>query len=262
MISDDQIDLQTAALELGVHYQTAYRWVRSGRLAAELVDGRYMVSRGDLAEAAAARFAPKAPAPPSQRRVDRQAGTILQALLDGDEAGARAGCTKLLDDGLDPIGLIEHVISPALREIGRAWHVGEIDIWVEHRASAIVERVLGDASPNPRGRRRGTVVVAAVAGDRHGLPTTMATIALRGANWTVHQLGADTPTDTLLSFLESNDVDLVVLSNANTALAAVVAEVAAAVEATGIPVLTGSPGSTLEQLVADAADVTSRRRSA
>jgi len=262
VISGDQIDLQTAALELGVHYQTAYRWVRSGRLPAELVDGRYMVSRHDLVEAATARFAPKAPAPPSQRRVDRQAGAILEALIEGDESGARAACNKLLDDGLDAIGLIEQVIAPALREIGRAWHDGEIDIWVEHRASAIVERVLGDASPNPRGRRRGTAVVAAVAGDRHGLPTTMATLALRGANWTVHQLGADTPSDTLMSFLESNPADLVVLSNTNTSVVDRVVEVAEAVESTGVPVLKGSPGSTLEQLVADAADATANRRSA
>jgi len=262
VISDEKLDLQTAALELGVHYQTAYRWVRSGRLPAELVDGRYMVRRHDLAEAATARFAPKAPAPPSQRRVDRQADAILDALIEGDESSTRAACNKLLDDGLDAIGLIEQIIAPALREIGRAWHDGEIDIWVEHRASAIVERALGDASPNPRGRRRGTVVVAAVAGDRHGLPTTMATLALRGANWTVHQLGADTPTDTLLSFLESNPADLVVLSNTNTAVANRVAEAASAIESTGVPVLTGSPGSTLQQLVADAADVTSKRRSA
>ena len=40
-VSDDEtetmLELQAAANALGVHYQTAYRWVRSGRLAAELV---------------------------------------------------------------------------------------------------------------------------------------------------------------------------------------------------------------------------------
>jgi len=262
VIDEDQLDLQSAALELGVHYQTAYRWVRSGRLPAEVIDSRYIVSRAALAEAAAARFAPKAPAPPSKRRVERQANEILRCLHDGDEAGARSACTKLLNDGLDAIDLIEQVISPALREIGRSWHEGEIDIWVEHRASAIVERVLGDASPNPRGRRRGTAVVAAVAGDRHGLPTTMATLALRGANWNVHQLGADTPADTLLSFLDSNAADLVVVSNTNTAVVDRVDEVVEAIELRGVPVLKGAPGLTLRQLVADAAAVTAERRSA
>jgi excisionase family DNA binding protein len=44
------VDLQTAADDLGVHYQTAYRWVRSGRLGAELVRGRFLVSPTDIAD--------------------------------------------------------------------------------------------------------------------------------------------------------------------------------------------------------------------
>lgn len=259
---DDRIDLQSAALELGVHYQTAYRWVRNGRLQAELIDGRYLVTRDDVAAAANERSVPQRPAPPGDARVKRQADTILQTLLDGDETGARAASQKLASDGLDVIDLIEQVIAPALREIGRAWHAGEIDIWVEHRASAIVERILGDIVPNPRGRRRGVAVIAAVEGDRHGLPTTMATVALRSANWTVHQLGADTPADTLCSFLGSNQVDLVVLSSTNSQVADVLERTAAAVRELGLPVLTGEPGATLRDLVDAAADCAVARRSA
>ena len=40
--------LSDAADELGVHYQTAYRWVRTGRLPARLVNGEYEVSRRDV----------------------------------------------------------------------------------------------------------------------------------------------------------------------------------------------------------------------
>ncbi|MGY9023882.1 MAG: helix-turn-helix domain-containing protein, partial [Candidatus Nanopelagicales bacterium] len=45
---DERLDLQSAADQLGVHYQTAYRWVRSGRLPAEMVDGRYLVSPAEM----------------------------------------------------------------------------------------------------------------------------------------------------------------------------------------------------------------------
>ena len=37
------IELRDAAAELGVHYQTAYRWVRSGQLPATMVAGKYAV---------------------------------------------------------------------------------------------------------------------------------------------------------------------------------------------------------------------------
>ena len=39
------VNLKTAALRLGVHYQTAYRWVRSGQLVAVKVGAGYEISR-------------------------------------------------------------------------------------------------------------------------------------------------------------------------------------------------------------------------
>ena len=58
------VDLQTAASMLGVHYQTAYRCVRSGRLDAHLVDGRYRVTDDAIQQLQARR---SAPAPVSSR---------------------------------------------------------------------------------------------------------------------------------------------------------------------------------------------------
>jgi len=252
MADDQPIDLQTAAQRLGVHYQTAYRWVRSGRLTASLVDGRYLVDADDLDEFAAERSAPSRPKPPSDARVERQADVVHAALMSGDEPAVRSACTALTGDGLSVIDLVQRVISPSLREIGRAWHDGEIDIWVEHRASAIVERALGDIVPNPRGRRRGTAAVAAVTGDRHGLPTTMATAALRAANWRVHHLGADTPPSAIHAFLAENDVELMVLSNTNPDVAVRTERTADEIRAAGTRVLIGRPGATLHDLVEQA----------
>ena len=114
------------------------------------------------------------PAAPSPARLQRQSERLHQALLDGDESEVRKIARRLVDEGTTIVDLVEQVISPPLRAIGQAWHDGNLTIWVEHRASAIVERALGDLLPNPRGRRRGTVMVAAVSGDLHSLPTTMA----------------------------------------------------------------------------------------
>lgn len=38
------MNLKQAAARLGVHYQTAYKWVRSGELSALRIGGRYEVS--------------------------------------------------------------------------------------------------------------------------------------------------------------------------------------------------------------------------
>ncbi len=246
------MELQQAADELGVHYQTAYRWVRNGRLPARLVENRYLVSRRDLDAVDASRRTPAAPAAPSRRRVDRQAERMHEALLAGDEPTARAIARRLVDDGTSIVELIQSVFVPSLRRIGQAWHDGELTIWVEHRASAIVERSLGELAPNPRGRRRGTAMVAAVAGDQHSLPTTMAAVALREANWHVQHLGANMPADELVDFCAAHDIDLAVLSLTNPDVADLAEDTAERIRAMGIPAIVGGPGRSLEQLVEEA----------
>ncbi|MBU6317904.1 MAG: cobalamin-dependent protein, partial [Acidobacteria bacterium] len=135
------------------------------------------------------------------------------------------------------------------RAIGQAWHDGALPIWVEHRASAIVERTLGELSPNPRGRRRGVAMVAAVSGDRHSLPTTMAAVALREVNWYVHHLGADMPGDELVRFCAEHAVDVAVISVTNPEVACLAASTAQQLRQAGTPTVVGGPGRSLDDLV-------------
>lgn len=254
---DASLDLQRAADELGVHYQTAYRWVRNGRLPAVLVDGRYVVARSDVDAVAVARTAPVHRRPPSPKRVNTAADRMHEALLGGDEPSARQTARGLIDDGVPVTELIQAVIVPSLIEIGRRWHEGELSIWVEHRASAIVERVIGDISPNPRGRRRGRAIVAAVSGDRHSLPTSMAAVALRSDNWFVDHLGADIPPEELLAYCADHDVDVAVISSTNPDTAELAGTTAAELDRAGVRVVLGAPGRTLDDLLVEARAVVS-----
>lgn len=246
---NDAVDLQQAADELGVHYQTAYKWVRTGKLAARRVGGRYQVGRADIAAMVEHRAAPQDPTPPTPKRMARAAERIHDALVDGDEQAVRQLARGLVDDGASLVDVIQQVLVPPLVRIGAAWHAGELTIWVEHRASAIVERLLGELSPNPRGRRRGTVMVAAVSGDLHTLPTLMAAVTLRDDNWTVEHLGSNMPPDELVRFCVEHDVDVAVLSSTNPDTAALAAETARRITDAGTPVVLGGPGRTLDDLV-------------
>lgn len=243
------LDLQHAADALGVHYQTAYRWVRNGRLPARLVAGRYLVERADLERSDGQRHKPAVPRPPSRRRLLHQVERMHEALLAGDEAEARRICQRLTGDGTKVVDLVQTVIAPALRRIGEAWHDGNLPIWAEHRASTTVERVLAELSPNPRGRRRGVIAVAAVTGDHHSLPTTMAAVALREANWHVHHIGADTPPDELLRFCTEHAVDVAVLSVTNPDSAELAEATATKLRAAGVRSVIGGPGRTLDELL-------------
>jgi len=249
---DDQLELQEAADALGVHYQTAYRWVRSGRLPAQVVGGRYQVARRDLVRVEAERRSPTARRPPSDKRLDGYVERMYDALVIGDEAHARRISHQLVGEGANVVVFVQRVLVPALYRIGDAWHNGDLPIWSEHRASAIAERVVAELSLNPRGRRRGVVAVASIAGDHHSLPTMMATVALRDANWQVHHLGADTPPAELVRFCTEQPVDLAVLTVTNPDSAELARHTADTLRAAGIPTIVGGPGRTLDEMLEQA----------
>ena len=243
------VDLQAAAGQLGVHYQTAYRWVRSGLLEASLVQGRYHVANDAVARLADTRSRPKRPAPRRPRvGFEPLSDRFFDQLIGNDERAARRIVEDLVGSGVSVATTIEQVIAPALCHIGERWIAGKTTIAEEHQAAAIVERVLAAFLPSPRGRRRGTAVVAALSGDRHALPTLMATAALREDNWRVHHLGADLPPDELLQFCAAESVDIVVLTVTNAEVLDAAKHTAAALEHVGPPVLIGRPGASLAEL--------------
>ncbi len=95
-------------------------------------------------------------------------------------------------------------------------------------------------------------MVAAVSGDLHSLPTTMAAAALREANWHVHHLGADMPGDELVSFCDAHEeIDAVVISLTNPEAAEEAADAADRIRLAGTPTLVGGAGKTLGGLIDD-----------
>jgi methanogenic corrinoid protein MtbC1 len=119
-------------------------------------------------------------------------------LVAGDEGGTWSIVESALVSGADPGDVLVELLSPALRSIGDRWAAGELSIADEHRASAVASRVIGRLGPrfSRPGRRRGTIVLGSVAGDRHVLPTAIMGDLLRGAGFDVIDLGADTPAGT------------------------------------------------------------------
>ncbi len=203
------ITLQEAALQLGLHYMTVYRYVRTGKLPATQ-DG--MVWRVQVADVNALQKVQKKgrTAAPSRVRPDAVGGTLkaLEArLLAGDSAGAWWLIEGRLGGGLDPTGVLTTLLSPALRSIGDRWASGELGVDEEHRATAVAQRIIGRLGLQfgRPGRSRGTVVLAAPAGDLHILPVAMVADLLRWRGFDVVELGANTPARALAHAVEQVD---------------------------------------------------------
>src|SRR5690242_7445832 len=161
------MDLREAASALGVHHQTAYAWVRQGVLPARKVGRGNAVSEADVAALAARRHLGQEPARPIQvRDWAAQVQGLYAAIVQGEETAARHRLGRLAG-GVSLIDLCERVIAPALCRVGDDWAAGRISIALEHRASAICERLLAAYARQPAGRPRGIAVVATPPGERH-----------------------------------------------------------------------------------------------
>lgn len=245
------MDLRTAADKLGVHYQTAYRWVRDGSLPAVKVGSSYEV-RGDDVQALA--LARSQPVPPPERTEVRDwpslVGRFTEQLLDGDELAARHTVDRLTQGNVEPLVLCTELFTPAMADIGRRWQDGVINVATEHRASAICGRLLARVAQHPRGRPRGVCIVGTAAGETHGLPAAMAAVALRADRWQVQHLDTQVPDQDLLALVVDEGASLVVLSVTLPAMVEPTSALARRItDVTGVPVLVGQPGASLGHLI-------------
>jgi len=169
----------------------------------------------DLARAELARQpAPERSGLSDQDPRGRLALQYVEALRAGDESGAaRLICDPVAAGSLPAEDALVDVLGPALREVGRLWHQGEMSVAEEHYISLAARRtlvrVLEVAPPaEPIGR---TVVVSAVAGDAHEYGVQMVAGFFELGGWRAICLGADTPIEDLPDIVERFDADLAVL---------------------------------------------------
>jgi excisionase family DNA binding protein len=213
-MTNGYLTLTEAAQELGVHYMTAYRYVRTGRLPARQVGGEWQIEPADLA-----RFREQAPGPfrgapvlgapvlgarvlgaPVRPGLKARRGQLEARLVAGDEPGSWALIEAVLATGTKPDESLLELVAPAMRSIGAHWQRGELSIADEHRASAVSARLIARLGSRfgRRGVKRGTVVLAAPAGELHGLPVSIGANLLRWRGFNVVELGADTPPEALV----------------------------------------------------------------
>lgn len=190
---------------------------------------------------------------PASERGGRVRWDVLEerftaSLLEGDEVAAHGQVARLHKRGVPVRAIIAGLFAPAGQTVGTSWENGSIGVAEEHRATAIMEQLLGELTPRVGGRRRGNAVVATWSGEHHTLPTTMAAAALREDRWHVDHLGSGVPASGLIRFVQSADPDLVALSVTLDEYREETEALARQLREEGIPVLVGGPGRTLDEL--------------
>jgi excisionase family DNA binding protein len=186
--ADGSIDLETAARLLGVHYQTAYRWVRTGFLPAVKEGGGYRLAPTEVEGVANLRRARRPLAYTGRPRDwDRMREQLHTALVTGDDTAARRVFEMVHLARVPILDQCEQLLSPGLRRIGDEWEAGELSGARVRIAAGICERALDWAvgrleAPDAAA---GTALVVTPKGEDHRLPCRMAGAVLRDAGWAV-----------------------------------------------------------------------------
>lgn len=180
------LTLKQAALRLGVHYMTVYRYVRQGRLPAERRASGWTIRPTDLDAFDRARaeetYGPHA--------VDWP-GRLARTLVAGDEVAAWSIVTDALAAGASPSWCTTEVISLAMARLEEV--PGGDRPAAGHTAGAVALRLtarLGALfrTPGPAGP---TVVLGAPSGEHHALAVATLANVLRWARFRVVELGTD-----------------------------------------------------------------------
>lgn len=162
------------------------------------------------------------------------------AVAGGDVDGALTLVDDLLDDGLDPLDVVD-VIAAVQKRVGERWQNAEWSVAQEHAATAVATSALESVRRISRGvvPERGRVVIACAEHEWHALPAMLVSAALRSRGWHVTLLGASTPTARLNRYLQDLGPDITAVS---CSVASGLPHSRAFIEASttaGIPVLAG-----------------------
>lgn len=160
----------------------------------------------------------ESPASTSALQADNDLHRLALRYLDAIFSGDRRAAIALIEDavaGGAPIAdMYVDVLLPALVEVGRMWHLGEITVTEEHFVSDTTRNamaILSHQAPTapPTGR---TVVTASVQGNAHDFGARVVADFFEMAGWRAICLGADIPSAELARAVSFFRADLLALS--------------------------------------------------
>jgi corrinoid protein of di/trimethylamine methyltransferase len=136
-----------------------------------------------------------------------------QYIIDANEEGAVKLAQAFLDEGHDPVEMIEKGLSEGIRKLGDLFDRGEVflpHLIIASEAMTAAVKVLEQALPADQvGKKLAKVVIGTVEGDVHDIGKGIVATMLRVYGFEVIDLGRDVPIDTFVEQAKEADADVV-----------------------------------------------------
>ena len=126
---------------------------------------------------------------------------LKRAVTEGDGDAASAAAQQALQEGVQPLQVLNAGIVAGIEEAGRLWKANQYflpDVIMAAEAFDAAIAVVEPRLKGAQGPRTGRFVIGTVAGDMHNLGKSIVIAMLRGAGFEVIDLGVDVPNKTIL----------------------------------------------------------------
>ncbi len=150
---------------------------------------------------------------PANPHYDLAAG-YLRTLLNGDRRAASQMILAAVKEGVEIKDIYLDVFQTTQREVGRLWHLAQVSVAQEHFCTAATQMIISQLYPYIfSGEKNGRTLVAACVGEElHEMGMRMVADFFEMDGWDTCFLGANTPTEAILSAISERKADVAALS--------------------------------------------------
>jgi methanogenic corrinoid protein MtbC1/DNA-binding XRE family transcriptional regulator len=138
----------------------------------------------------------------------------LEGLLEGDDDVAYAAVKTMLAEEASVADVYLKLLTPAMVRVGELWRKRKINVGQQKLATEItlrqMERLRSIIGTKPKSFHR--ALVCCIQGEQHSTGAEMAADLFRLEGWSVDFLGADVPTDDLLTMVKKRQPQILGLS--------------------------------------------------
>ena len=136
----------------------------------------------------------------------------LDAILNGDADKATEIAKRGLDEGLDPLELMDKGFIPGINKVGDLFETGRLFLPALIYSATAMEKataIINAAIPAEQEMVTGRVLVATVEGDVHDIGKTIVVSLFKANGFEVMDLGRDVPIDKIINEAEKFGANII-----------------------------------------------------
>jgi trimethylamine corrinoid protein len=136
----------------------------------------------------------------------------IKAIVGGDLDKATELAKRGLEEGIEPLDLMNNGFIPGIYEVGELFGSGKLFIPGLVKSADAMEKataIINDAIPQEQETVNGKIVIGTVEGDMHDIGKTIVVSLLRANGFDVLDLGRDVPPERFIEEAEKFNADII-----------------------------------------------------